>query len=39
MAMNVKECVKHPIRMMISYVAPKRLASIYYRNVSNKSMD
>ena len=37
--MSIGKNIKHSIRMMMSYVAPRLLASIYYRNVSSKSMN
>ena len=37
--MIVLEKLKHPIRMFMSYVCPKLLASIYYKNVSGRWLD
>lgn len=37
--MNINESIKHPVRLALSYIAPKRLVEIYYRNVSKKAID
>lgn len=37
--MDYLNFIKHPARLIMSYVCPKQLASIYYRNVSNKKLN
>lgn len=37
--MNILDTIKRPIRMALSYIFPKFLASIYYKNVSRKRLN
>lgn len=37
--MGILNIIKHPIRMALSYISPKLLASIYYKNASSKRLN
>lgn len=37
--MKILNAIKHPVRMVMSYVAPRQLASIYYRKVMHKPLN